>query len=228
MGPVSSKLTTWEKLLGLDWRGQAEGGRHSTTRNAAALQAQPSGSSPLVSEWVGGQAEAQVPTAAGTQSRHQPDCRAGPLYGSGSLGSGLVPWCWECTASLLGLDCPSDESHVPGAGGDLPEGDSSLEGSGEQPVTQGWWRGLSCLPVGAAGGSCRVAMEQGAVGLMHTKWGGLWLLGCCGESWRPFLCLQLLPAAGPRWAADPGGPGWAGFSRGGRTGKAVPEGGLGG
>lgn len=83
--------TTWEKLLGLDWRGQAEGGRHSTTRNAAALQAQPSGSSPLVSECVGGQAEAQVPTAAGTQSRHQPDCRAGTLYRQRFPGKWLSP-----------------------------------------------------------------------------------------------------------------------------------------
>lgn len=27
---VSSKLTMWEKLMELDWRGEAEAGRHST------------------------------------------------------------------------------------------------------------------------------------------------------------------------------------------------------
>lgn len=61
--------------------------------------------------------------------------------GSRSMGGvGSVPECWEDTASLLGLDSPSGESCGPGAGEDLPEGDSRLEGSGEQPVAWSWWR----------------------------------------------------------------------------------------
>lgn len=54
-------------------------------------------------------------------------------------------------------------------------GTAAWEEGGEQPVAQSWWRGLSCLAVRAARGSPRVAVEQGAVGLMRTEHSGLWL-----------------------------------------------------
>lgn len=140
---------------------------------------------PPAALWSGGA------SSPGWGARREPGCpqlqehRAGasptaePVLcaGSGCRGDGSVPRCWERTASLRGLDCPSGESHGPGTSGDLPEGDSSLGGKGEQPVARSWWRGLSSLPIGAAGGSPRMAMEQGAVRLMHTERGGLWLCG---------------------------------------------------
>lgn len=222
----------WEKLLRLDWRGEAEAGRHSTSCNAAALQAWLSGS-PVVTEWPtawgggpGGSPQLQE-HRAGTSPTTEPVLCAS----SSSQRGGSVPWVLGAHSSLLGLDCPSGESHGPRASGDLPEGDSSLERRGKQPTAQSWWRGLSCLAVRAAGGSPRVAVERGAVGLMHTGHSGLWLLGGAGsyrESWRPFLCLQLLSTAGPGWAGDLEVSGWAGSSGGGRAGKAVPEGALGG
>lgn len=114
---MSSELTTWEKLKGFDWRGETKAGRHGASCNAAALQAWPF-SSPVATEWPaacwGGPGR---PTAAGAQSRHQhPQCWFSVLAAVPGEVAGS-PGFWECTGSLLGLGCPSGESHGPGEGG---------------------------------------------------------------------------------------------------------------
>lgn len=172
---------------------------------------------------VGGQAGAWVSTAAGAESRHQPDRRAGPLCRQPFPGRWLRPL-------VLGVLPPGAGLSFRG----VPQPRVRICLREQQPgrkrgAASRWepMRGLFCLPVGAAGGSPRVAMEQGAVRLRHVDRGGLCLWWGCRISWRPF-CLQLLPAAGPGWAGDPGASGWAGSSGGGRAGNAVPEGALGG
>lgn len=120
MGPASFELAPWEKLLGLDWRGEAEAGRQSASHNAAALQ-QPCG-----------QRAAGEPATRGRgpgRSPQRQEQRAGTSLTTEPVlcASGGSPRRW---LSPLGLDCPSGESHGPQVGEDLPEGDGSLEGSG--------------------------------------------------------------------------------------------------
>lgn len=160
-----------------------------------------------------------MPTAAGGQSRHQ--SHPNPTVPSAvpqevSQSPQPPSWGWSVPQVSV-LDLGQVWTYLRGTSAWEEAGSSQLLCAGEGP---------SACPLGLLG--ALPVCGCGAVGLMHAALGGLWLWGGCRESQRPFLCLQLLPAAGPGLAGDPRASGWAGSFGEERSGKALTEGALGG